>query len=193
MNTCREGRYRIVKEILTDPHRDVLLQETSFQPLSDDSGYHLYVLLAPHLGNAGWQNTAWVGDYKGVPMLFAQRDGLALAVACTPNWTRASAGFVGVSDGWQDVMANQAMTWSYDRAENGNVALIGEVNLAGVRRHIRDGAGVWQLGCRSGASRTGQPARRFRRGARVIRPRLDRLAAATRTAGLVRDQVPCRV
>jgi glucoamylase len=131
VNTCREGRYRIVKEILTDPRRDVVLQQTQFRSLlGNDSDYRLYVLLAPHLGNAGWQNTAWVSDYKGVPMLFAQRDGIALAVASTPNWTRASAGFVGISDGWQDVMANQAMTWRYDRAEDGNVALIGEVDLA---------------------------------------------------------------
>ena len=65
VNTSREGRYRIVKEILTDPRRDVVLQQTQFQLLSEESGLHLYVLLAPHLGNAGWHNTAWVGDYKG--------------------------------------------------------------------------------------------------------------------------------
>ena len=90
VNTSREGRYRIVKEILTDPRRDVprcdvVLQQTQFQLLSEESGLHLYVLLAPHLGNAGWHNTAWVGDYKGVPMLFAQRDGFVLAVASAPN------------------------------------------------------------------------------------------------------------
>ena len=107
MNTCRAGRYRVVKEILTDPQRDVVLQQTQFQALvGDTSDYHLYVLLAPHLGNAGWHNTAWVGDYKGMPMLFAQRDGVALAVASIPDWTRASAGFVGVSDGWQDVTSH---------------------------------------------------------------------------------------
>ncbi len=77
VNTCREGRYRVVKEILADPHRDVVLQQTQFQLLQGTgSDYHLYVLLSPHMGNAGWQKTAWVGDYKGVPMLFAQRDGL---------------------------------------------------------------------------------------------------------------------
>ena len=85
VNTSREGRYRIVKEILTDPRRDVVLQQTQFQLLSEESGLHLYVLLAPHLGNAGGHNTAWVGDYKGVPMLFAQRDGFVLAVASAPN------------------------------------------------------------------------------------------------------------
>ena len=34
--------------------------------------YHLYALLSPHLANCGTGNTGWVGDYKGVPMLFAR-------------------------------------------------------------------------------------------------------------------------
>jgi glucoamylase len=71
-NTCKQGRYRIEKEILTDPRRDVVLQQTNFIPLLGKlTDYHLFVLLAPHLGNRGYGNTAWVGDYKGVPMLFA--------------------------------------------------------------------------------------------------------------------------
>ncbi len=155
VNTCREDRYRIVKEIVSDPHRDVVLQQTRFQPLRGvNADYRLYVLLSPHLGNAGWQNTAWIGDFKGVPMLFAQRDGTALAVASTPNWTRASAGFVGVSDGWQDLAANRAMTWSHDRAENGNVALIGEVDLAAC-----DGTFVTALAFGNSAAEAGHRAR----------------------------------
>lgn len=129
-NTCRQGRYRIVKEVLADPHRDVVLQQTQFQPLTGESAdFQVYVLLAPHLANAGRGNTAWVGEYKGVPMLFAERNGIALAFACGPDWTRGSAGFVGFSDGWQDLAAHKTMTSAYDRAENGNVALIGEVDL----------------------------------------------------------------
>jgi len=31
--------------------------------------------LRPHLANCGSENTAWVGDYKGVPMFLAQHDG----------------------------------------------------------------------------------------------------------------------
>ncbi len=51
-NTDRDGRYRIEKEILADPQRDVVLQRTRFVPLQGKLGdYHLYVLLAPHLGN----------------------------------------------------------------------------------------------------------------------------------------------
>lgn len=130
-NTCQEGRYRIQKEILTDPVREVVLQQTTFTPLNgklDD--YHLYALLAPHLGNQGAENTAWLGNYKGFPMLFAERDGIALALACSVPWLKRSAGFVGFSDGWQDLNQHKLLNWSYDRADNGNVALTGEVDLA---------------------------------------------------------------
>jgi glucoamylase len=129
-NTCREGRYRIEKTILTDPTRDVVLQQTRFVALRGRlSDYRLFVLLSPHLGNQGAGNFGWVGDYKGVPVLFAERQGNALALACSVPWVKRSVGFVGSSDGWQDVLANGEMTWEYTRAENGNIALIGQISL----------------------------------------------------------------
>ncbi len=114
VNTCQQGRYRIEKDILSDPQRDVVLQHTTFSPLSGKlEDYILCVLLAPHLDNQGAGNTAWIGDYKGWPMLFAEREGYALALACSAPWIRRSAGFVGVSDGWQDLSQHKQMTWAY--------------------------------------------------------------------------------
>ncbi len=122
------GRYRITKEVLSDPRRDVVLQRIAFDALSGDAtDYHLFALLAPHLGNHGAGNTAWVADYKGTPMLFAQGHGAALALASSRPWLARSAGFVGTSDGWQDLSRHGRLTWAYDRAENGNVALVGEI------------------------------------------------------------------
>ncbi len=129
-NRSGDGRYRIEKQVLTDPWREVLLQRTKFVPLEGPSeGYHLYVLLAPHIANAGWGNNGWVGEYKGTPMLFAERQGITLALACSTGWTGRSVGFVGTSDGWQDLAQHKRMTWQYDRAENGNIALLGEIDL----------------------------------------------------------------
>ncbi|HET7380404.1 MAG TPA: glucan 1,4-alpha-glucosidase [Gaiellales bacterium] len=130
-NTCSEGRYRIEKEILADPRREVVLQRVRFTVLDGTlADYGLYALLAPHLGNCGGANTAWVGDIKGMPLLFAERDRTALALACSTAWSKRSVGFVGVSDGWCDLSQHKRMTWSYERAENGNVALTGEIDLA---------------------------------------------------------------
>ncbi len=40
---------------------------------------------------------------------------------------RASVGYVGDSDGWQDFACNDAMTWEYENAGPGNVALMAEL------------------------------------------------------------------
>lgn len=154
VNASRDGRYRIEKEVIADPRRDVVLQQTRFISLQgkiDD--YHLYVLLAPHLGNHGDGNTAWVGDYKGVPMLFAERAGNSLALACSATWLKRSVGFVGVSDTWQDLVHHNLMTWEYARAENGNVAIAGEVDIAAAK-----GAFLLALGFGSNSAEAGNRA-----------------------------------
>jgi glucoamylase len=99
VNTCQQGRYRIEKEVLSDPQRDVLLQQVRFVPLIGTlADCVLYVLLAPHLGNRGGDNTACVGSHKGETILFAQRGDNALALVCSAPWLKGSAGFVGVSE-----------------------------------------------------------------------------------------------
>ena len=71
-----QGRYRIEKEVFSDPYRNVVLQRVRFVPLQGTlADYRLYALLAPHLANCGRENTGWVGDYKGTPTLFAHRNG----------------------------------------------------------------------------------------------------------------------
>lgn len=154
VNNCQQGRYRIEKEIVTDPKRPVLLQRAHFVAQRGVLGdYHLHVLLAPHLGNRGANNTAWLGCYNGRPMLFAERDGCALALACSAYWQGRSVGFVGVSDGWQDLSAHKRMTWFYERAENGNVALTAEVDLG-----ISGGEFVLALGFGATATEAAQCA-----------------------------------
>jgi glucoamylase len=129
-NTCTQRRYRIDKYVLSDPFRPALLQRTRFTALvGSRDDYRLHVLLAPHLSNQGNGNTAWVAEHKGIPMLFAERAGTALALACSAPLRQRSVGFVGASDGWQDLTANNRMTWNYTRAENGNVAMMAEIAL----------------------------------------------------------------
>ena len=130
-NTHRGGRYRIVKEVISDPQRNCLLQRITFEPLHGSlADYHLYVLLNAHLLNHSGDNTAWLGDYRGCPMLFAQREDSALALASSGAWRMRSVGYVGVSDGWQDLHRHKHMEWTWTRAESGNVALTGEIELS---------------------------------------------------------------
>ena len=130
VNSCRRGSYRIEKRIMVDPQRDTVLQRTRFTLLRGElAEYHLFALLAPHLCNQGAGNTAWVGEYKGIPMLFAERGGTALALACSAPWLKRSVGFVGFSDGWLNLSCEKLLTWEFTRAENGNVALTAEIDL----------------------------------------------------------------
>lgn len=143
VNTAADGRYQIEKKIVTDPRREALLQHISLEALQGTlSDYRLYVLIAPHLVNTGSANTAWVGDYKGTPMLFAAgRRGISMALACSVPWLARSVGYVGVSDGWQLLSRSNALDERYRHAENGNVALCGEIDLA-----ANDGRALLALG-----------------------------------------------
>jgi len=130
-NTCTRGRYQIEKLVLADPRRDVVLQRVTFQALAGTTAdYRLYALLAPHLVNIGAGNTAWIDDYKGTSMLFAEGRGTTLALGCSVPFVASSVGFVGSSDGWQDLRQHFELRWRYDVARNGNVALTGEVDMA---------------------------------------------------------------
>jgi len=130
-NTCMQARYRIEKEVLTDPRRNVVLQKIRFVPLQGNlRDYRLYALLSPHLGNGGCGNNGWLGDYKGKPMLFARHHSVALALGSSAPMPKRSVGYVGVSDGWQDLSQHFQMAWEYERANNGNIALTAEIDLA---------------------------------------------------------------
>jgi glucoamylase len=127
-NRCVHDRYTIEKRVVSDPFREVVLQSVRLLP-SGEAPLRLFALLSPHLVNGGADNTGWLGEYKGIAMLFAEGSGTALALAASVPWRARSAGFVGVNDGWRDVSRNFALTDCYDCAEDGNVALTGELDL----------------------------------------------------------------
>lgn len=134
LNTCKEKRYRISKSIITDPERSVLVQRVRFEPLVGSlNDYRIFAILTPHIGNQGRHNDAWTGGYKGVRMLFGRRQGTYLAFACDPEWQEMSCGYVGVSDGLDQLRATKRLTESYTLARDGNVSLIGQIDLASLR------------------------------------------------------------
>ncbi|HEV8016592.1 MAG TPA: glucan 1,4-alpha-glucosidase [Stellaceae bacterium] len=128
-NVAADGRYLIEKTVLSDPGRDVVLQRIAFRALDGSRDYRLFALLSPHLVNRGADNDAWLADYKGKEMLFAAGSGNALALGCSAPWRARSVGFVGFSDGWQDLRRHCALRWRYDSARGGNVALTAEIDL----------------------------------------------------------------
>jgi glucoamylase len=131
VNTSIDGRYRISKTVFSDPVREVVLQQIRFEALVGAlSDYKIHAIVAPHLVNRGADNTGWYGSFKGHEMLFAEGRGTALAVASSVPWRARSVGYVGFSDGWQALSRGEGLRTEFQRAENGNVALAGTLDLA---------------------------------------------------------------
>src|SRR5438874_1408415 len=125
------GRYRIVKDVFADPHQSVLLVHTKLEVLDESlrRKLRLYALLAPHIAGFGTGNSGRCIQVGGIKLIRAQRKNVHLIMACSTGFSRRSVGYVGFSDGWQDLMHNFKMDWQFESAENGNIALTGEINL----------------------------------------------------------------
>jgi glucoamylase len=90
----------------------------------------VYALLAPHLGGGGAGNSARAVDVAGYRMVLAWKDQWSLAMAASCGFSRVSCGFVGASDGWQDLRNNFHMDWEFGSATSGNLAVMGELDLS---------------------------------------------------------------
>lgn len=124
------SRYRLMKEIISDPHESSVLIRTRFEVEPTWAGrLRLFVLCAPHLEVGGAHNNGRVATIAGRRVLTAHKGSQWLAVAASAPFVRASCGYVGVNDGWQDLAGNFQMDWEFDCATDGNIALIGEVDL----------------------------------------------------------------
>ncbi len=130
VNRDPEGRYTITKVTLADPHASVVLVRVRLEAEPELlARLHIYALLAPHLGGGGAGNSARVVDVAGSRVLLAWKDDVSLVMAAGCGFSRASCGFVGSSDGWQDLKHDFQMHWEYGSATDGNIAIMGEVNL----------------------------------------------------------------
>ena len=125
-----DGRYRIIKEIITDPHQDCVLMHTR---LEADAALlpqlRLFALLAPHLEVGGRGNNGNVVNTAWGKVLTANKGGTWLALGATVPFARCSCGYAGTTDGWQDLAQNFQMDWEFDSAPDGNIALTGELDL----------------------------------------------------------------
>src|ERR1700722_5404849 len=63
-NSEHTGRYRVIKEVLTDPERAVLLIQTKLDVIDGSlrGKLKLYALLAPHIARYGPGNSGWTSE-----------------------------------------------------------------------------------------------------------------------------------
>ncbi len=132
-----EGRYRIVKQIITDPYQPCVLMHTRIEASPEWAGrLQCYALLAPHLEMGGWGNSARCFHSAGKDVLVACKGNTYLALGVSTRFTRMSCGYVGNSDGWQDLTNNFRMDWQFEHADAGNIAVMGQIDLGATNEFI---------------------------------------------------------
>jgi len=114
VNTAIGQSYVVIQDVIAEPGSSCLLVRTQLQGARGFlTGLHVYVLLAPHLNGYGSGNT-W------------------LALDADGGFRMTGLGYVGVNDGWQDIIAHRRLPiWNFDSATNGNIALTAEIDLSG--------------------------------------------------------------
>ena len=122
-------RFTFTLEVCPSQRRDVLLLR---HRLDGEPNLKPYVLIAPRLGEDAENNRAWVQRHGDRTVLWAEQGPFALALVAggtegADAWGRCSAGCVQESDGWQDFDRHGRMTWEYDDAGPGAVAMMGEL------------------------------------------------------------------
>ncbi len=125
------GRYTVTKEFITDPHHAIVLMHVKVE--GDEellSKLKCYALLAPHLDGGGAGNSARAIDIAGHRCILAWKNGISLAFGADCGFSRSSCGYVGSSDGYQDLSQHLRMTWNFGQALDGNIALTGEISIA---------------------------------------------------------------
>ncbi len=131
INSDPQGRYRFIKQVIADPHQPCVLIHAQLEGEEELlQRIQVFALVAPHLEVGGWGNSMRRTEVLGRRILLAWKDQTFLAVGADGGFRRTSCGYGGASDGWQDLNDNLRMDWEFDRADNGNVAGMGEVNLS---------------------------------------------------------------
>lgn len=136
-----QHNWRLIKSIFTDPGRNALILRVTFEALGgrDVRQFNLYLLHNPAMDNSGGGDTSRTLARGGRTMLVASQNQRASALSVSRPWKldpgnapMVSNGFVGVSDGWTDLLggsADKTMDLRIDVAENGNVAQMGWIDL----------------------------------------------------------------
>ena len=127
-----EGRYRLVKEVMGDPHLPTLLVRVRLEGDPDAlSRLRLFVFVEPHLDVGGLSNNLRVFSRSGKTGLEGWKNGIWMALGATIPFRRLSCGYVGASDPLTDLLRHRSLRWSFSEVLDGNVAGAGELEVDG--------------------------------------------------------------
>ena len=122
-NEDSSGRYKISHTYYTLKDSATLVDEVVVQSFRD--GLHFYLLTKPQLNNTAAGDSASVTNDG----FFFKENDTQLRVSTTLGFRKKSVGFVGNSDGFQDLYKDYKMDYEFTSATNGSVASTGEIEL----------------------------------------------------------------
>ena len=123
----KEGRYSYDQWIVTDPAEPVVRIHTTMH--WNQPGLRMYILFKPAISNTGAENlaTAQPDGLFATKKIFERGSPVTAALVSSTQYRVVGAGYVGFSDGYQDISKNFLLTQTSPTAGPGNIALTGEL------------------------------------------------------------------
>ena len=122
INRARNNQWTITKTYTTDPQRNTLLIDVTFE--TRKPALDLYVYFDPSLNNSGMHDSAWT---EGPALIATDADKFS-ALLSSEGFTTPTNGFSGTSDGLEQLKQSGRVRTAYSRAENGNVVQLARIN-----------------------------------------------------------------
>lgn len=123
INRDHLNRFEIEHTFFTLSDKSVIVDEVVVKSFQNDLKY--YLLINPALNNTGYHDHGWIKNNK---FIFAEKE-TTLTVSSTTEFERLSLGYVGFTDGFQDLNNNYKMDYNFSEAPNGNIAGLGQFKI----------------------------------------------------------------
>jgi glucoamylase len=116
-------RFTIEHDYFTLDNSHVLIDKVTVESFVD--GLRFYLLVNPSLNGNGFSDNARTENQF---IQFYEKN-IRLNISSTIGFAKTSVGYVGTSDGYQDLKRNRKMQYRFKRALDGNVAGMGKLNV----------------------------------------------------------------
>jgi glucoamylase len=131
INRDHLNRFEVEHTFYTLTEKSVIVDEVTVRSFQD--GLNYYLLINSALNNTGYQDTGKVLDKQFV---FSEGE-TTLKVSSTIGFQKMSVGYVGFTDGFQDLQNNYVMDFQFPEAHDGNVAGLGHLALPAAKGEYR--------------------------------------------------------
>ena len=136
VSTDTGGRWRLTKTYVTDPARSSVVIKVQFETL-DKGKYKLYALYDPSLAGDSGNDT---GQSSSTALVSTDThvagSPVASALVSSSGFAQTSTGYVGDSDPWHDLVADNILNTTYASAGSGNISQIAQIPTSGRRTNV---------------------------------------------------------